>query len=67
MATKRKFPDSSVPLVGKDGRISREWYQALVTESHVGPVATSAGAGGNFVTITVNGEQKLVEYLELPP
>lgn len=68
MTTRRKIPHSRIPLVDKDGLITREWYDFLSQNAVVGAPATSANAGvatalpatpEAYVTITVNGVQLL--------
>lgn len=75
MTTRRKIPHSRVAISGKDGLIERDWYLLLERDQHVGVPATSALAGSasalpatpsGYLTVTVNGEQKLMPYYDPP-
>lgn len=66
MTTRRKIPHSRVPIVDKDGLITREWYEFLSRDAVVGTPATAANAGAatalpatpeSYLTVTVNGVQ----------
>ncbi len=71
MTTRRKIPHSRVPLVDKDGLMTREWYEFLSRDVVVGEPATSANAGAasglpatpdGYESVTVNGEPRVRPY-----
>lgn len=74
MATRRKTPGQRVPIVDKDGLVSREWYLLLERDQHIGAPSLTVGAAGaaaalpatpsGYLTVTVNGEQKLMPFYD---
>lgn len=73
MSTKPKVPKFDVPLIGSDGRISKDWFAAFSVGAHSGEYATTATAGAGtlpatpvgFITIYVNGTERKVAFYDV--